>query len=354
MAIFFGRQSWGMIIALSQKQKGEVFVMERKNIFIIILMTMMFILFTTSLPVAALEYPKRPITLINPYPPGGTLDIQGRAFAAIAEKLLGQPVVVVNKPGAAGMVGSVEGAKAAPDGYTLTVGCTANTCTIEWEIANGRIPPVNKDSFILIGAFTLSPTLVVIPYNSPWKTLSDMIKDCKVKPDHYAYSSGGLYGMSHVPAEILMKAAGFKARHVPYKGGGPALTAVVGGHVDFATQFPPTSIPLYQGNKLRVLAVQSDKRLKSIPEVPSVKELGIDAEFYAWVGIMAPKGTPMEIVEKLRAVTGKAAQDETLIKAIENLGDEVRYMNAQELDKHWDYESKTFSALYKELIKEKK
>jgi len=328
--------------------------MEKKNIFRLLVAGITFIFCLNIVPVAVAEYPTRPITLIDPYPPGGTLDIQARAFAAIAEKLLGQPVVVVNKPGAAGMIGSAEGAKAAPDGYTLTVGCTANTCTIEWEIANGRKPPVNKESFILIGSFTLSPTLVVVPYNSPWKTLADLIKDCQAKADHYAFSSGGLYGMSHIPAEILMKAAGFKARHVPYKGGGPALSAIVGGHVDFATQFPPTSIPLYRGNKLRVLAVQSDKRLKSIPEVPTVKELGVDAEFYAWVGIMTPKGTPREIVEKLRGVVARAAQDEAFVKAIENLGDEVRYMNDQELDKHWDHESETFGKLYKELIKAKK
>jgi tripartite-type tricarboxylate transporter receptor subunit TctC len=342
-----------IFLYLYLKQKKEVLIMKKKSILILSVMAVTFMLWT-SIPVIAAEYPTRAITLIDPYPPGGTLDIQARAFAAVAEKILGQPVVVVNKAGAAGMIGSAEGAKAAPDGYTLTVGCTANTCTIEWELANGRKPAVNKDNFILIGSFTLSPTLVVVPYDNPWKTLGDLIKDCKAKPDQYAFSSGGLYGMSHIPAEILMKAAGFKARHVPYKGGAPALRAVVGGHVDFATQFPPTSIPLYRGNKLRVLAVQSDKRLKSIPEVPTVKELGVNAEFYAWVGIMAPKGTPMEIVEKLRDIAAKAAQDESLTKAIENLGDEVRYKNAQELDKHWDYESKTFSKLYQELIKEKK
>lgn len=326
----------------------------KKRLLIFTAVAIMFALCQGIFSAAALDYPTRAITLIDPYPPGGTLDIQARGFAAIAEKVLGQPIVTVNKAGAAGMIGSAEGAKAAPDGYTLTVGCTANTCTIEWDIANGRKPPVNKEDFVLIGSFTLSPTLVVVPPNSPWKTLADMIKECKAKPDQYSFSSGGLYGMSHVPAEIFMKGAGFKARHVPHKGGAPALRAVVGGHVDFATQFPPTSIPLFRGDKLRVLAVQSKKRLKSIPEIPTVKELGVDAEFYAWVGIMAPKGTPAPIVEKLREAAAKAAKDESFIKAVENLGDEVHYMNAQELDRHWDYESKTFSSLYRELIKQGK
>jgi tripartite-type tricarboxylate transporter receptor subunit TctC len=326
----------------------------KKQFLFLTVTSLIFSLAMAGAAVAASDYPSRAITLIDPYPPGGTLDIQARAFASVAEKILGQPVVVVNKPGAAGMIGSVEGAKAAPDGYTLTVGCTANSCAIEWEIANGRKPPVTYKDFIMIGSFTLSPTLIIVPYNSPWKTLADLIKDCQAKPNHYSFSSGGLYGMSHVPAEILMRAGKFTARHVPYKGGSPAVRAVVGGHVDFATQFPPTSIPLYRGKKLRILAVQSEKRLQSIPEVPCVKELGVDAEFYAWVGIMAPKGTPMEIVEKLRDVAGKAAKDKSFIQTVEKLGDEVHYKNAQQLDDYIKRESATFVSLYKELIKAKK
>ena len=167
-------------------KKKEVSVMKKKNI--LLLSVMVVTLMWMSLPVAAAEYPTRAITIINPYPPGGTLDIQSRAFAAVAEKLLGQPVVVVNKAGATGMIGSVAGAQAAPDGYTLTTGSTANSCAIEWEIANGRKPPVTNGDFVTIGSFTMSPTLVVVPYNSPWKTVADLINDCKAKPDHYAFS----------------------------------------------------------------------------------------------------------------------------------------------------------------------
>jgi tripartite-type tricarboxylate transporter receptor subunit TctC len=311
---------------------------------------MMFALCQGIYPAAALDYPTRPITLIDPYPAGGTLDLQARAFAIVAEKVLGQPFVTVNRAGATGLIGSQEGAKAAPDGYTLTVGATFSTCTIAWELVNGRKPAVNKDDFVLIGSFTLSPTLVIVPYDSPWKTLADLVKDCKAKPNHYTFGSGGLYGMSHVPGEILGKAAGFTFRHVPYKGGGPVMSAVVGGHLDFATQYPPGSIPLHRGNKLRILAVQSNKRLKAIPEIPTVKELGIDAEFYAWVGIMAPKGTPAPIVEKLRDAAAKAAKDESFAKALGD--DEVYFMNAQELQKYWDYELETFSSLYRELMKQ--
>ncbi len=326
--------------------------MRSKISFFWLVLTMAMVCSLGASPVYPAEYPTRPVSLISVYPPGGFFEVPGRAFAAAAEKLLGKPVVILNKPGAAGMIGTVAGAQAAPDGYTLTMGCTTISCANEWELANGRKPLATRQDFVLIGSYILSPTLISVPTNSPWKTLHDLIKDCKAKPGHYAYSSGGLYGMSHVPAELLMKAGGIQCRHVPHKGGAPALSAVVGGHVDFTTQFCPSSIPLYRGNKLRVLAVQSDRRLKSIPEIPSVKELGIDAEYQAWIGIMAPKGTPEPIVKKLREVLANAVKDKTFIDTIETAGEVVHYMNHEELAKYWDNESGKIAKIWAQLRKE--
>ena len=326
--------------------------MRSKISFFGLVLTMAMVFSLGVSPVYPAEYPTRPVSLISVYPPGGFFEVPGRAFAAAAEKLLGKPVVILNKPGAAGMIGTVAGAQATPDGYTLTMGCTTISCANEWELANGRKPLATRQDFVLIGSYILSPTLISVPTNSPWKTLHDLIKDCKAKPGHYAYSSGGLYGMSHVPAELLMKAGGIQCRHVPHKGGAPALSAVVGGHVDFTTQFCPSSIPLYRGNKLRVLAVQSDRRLKSIPEIPSVKELGIDAEYQAWIGIMAPKGTPEPIVKKLREVLANAVKDKTFIDTIETAGEVVHYMNHEELAKYWDNESGKIAKIWAQLRKE--
>ncbi len=299
----------------------------------------------------AADYPTKPITLINPMPPGGTLDLQARAWASVAEKHLGQPVVVVNKPGATGMVGAVAGAQAAPDGYTLTVASVNFTNAVEWEIANGRKPPFTYDDFVYIGAFTMSPTLVIVPYDSPFKSLQDLMNAAKAKPGQLSYCSGGLYGMSHLPIEIFAKATGLKFRHVPYKGGGPCLSAVVGKHVDFAFQYPPTSIPLAQGNKLRILAVAGARRLKSLPDIPCFKDLGIDAEYYGWVGIAAPKNTPKNIVEKLREVTKKVAEDKTFIDAIEKPGDEVFYLHGDDVLKHIQKEAKIIGEIDRELAK---
>lgn len=300
----------------------------------------------------AAEYPTKPITLINPMPPGGTLDIQARAFASVADKLLGQPVVVVNKAGATGMVGGVAGAQAAPDGYTLTVGSVNIPNAIEWEIANGRKPPFTRHDFVCIGTFTMSPTILIVPADAPYKTLADFIADAKAKPGQLAFSSGGLYGMSHLPAEIFARAAGIKVRHVPAGGGGPSLTAVVGKHVDFSVNYPPNTLPLVRGNKVKALAIIGAKRLKSAPNIPTVKEFGIDAEYYGWVGLLAPVKTPKPIVDKLRAVTKKVAEDKTFIDMIEQPGDEVHFLGGEELAKYMDVESAKIAKLYAEMVKE--
>jgi tripartite-type tricarboxylate transporter receptor subunit TctC len=300
----------------------------------------------------AADYPTKPITLINPMPPGGTLDIQARAFAPVAEKMLGQPVVVVNKTGATGMVGGLAGAQADPDGYTLTVGSVNIPNALEWELANGRKPPFTRHDFVCIGTFTMSPTLLIVPNESPYKTLADLIAAAKAKPDQLAFSSGGLYGMSHLPVEIFARAAGVKFRHVPYGGGGPSLAAVVGNQVDFSANYPANTLPLLRGNKLRALAVIGGKRLKSASDIPTVKELGVDAEYYGWVGVLAPAKTPKPIVDKLRQVLKGVAENRAFIDMIEGSGDEVQYLNGEELAKYMDQESVKIARLYAEMVKE--
>ena len=324
-----------------------------KKSFIVMGIALSLILCTGNAPVVAADYPIKPITLINPFPPGGALDVVSRIFAPVAGELLGQPMVVVNKAGAMGLTGGIAGSQATPDGYTLTVGSTAMTGTIEWEIWEGRKPPITRHDFISIAGLTRSPAVVIVAYDHPWKNLSDLIKDCKAKPDHYAFSSSGPYGMSHLPAEILTKTTGLKCRHVSYKGGGPSVTAVLAKHVDFSTQWPSNSISFVQGKKLRALAVLSDQRLKSIPDVPTAKELGVDVEYYSWVGILAPLKTPMDVVKKLREVSAKVVKEKRFVDAINKTGDEVHYLSGDDLAKFWDKESKSLAKLFETLTKEK-
>jgi len=300
----------------------------------------------------AADYPTKPITLINPQAPGGTLDIQARAFAPVAEKMLGQPVVVINKTGATGMVGGLAGAQANPDGYTLTVGSVNIPNAIEWEIANGRKPSFTRHDFVCIGTFTMSPTILIVPPDSPYKILADFIADAKAKPGQLAFSSGGLYGMSHLPAEIFARAAGIKVRHVPYTGGGPSLTAIIGKQVDFSVNYPANTLPLVRGNKVKPLAVISAKRLKSAPNIPTTKELGINAEYYGWVGILVPVKTPKPIVDKLRDVMKRAVESKAFVDVIEQAGDEVYFLNGEELAKYMETESAQIAKLYAEMVKE--
>jgi tripartite-type tricarboxylate transporter receptor subunit TctC len=300
----------------------------------------------------AADYPTKPITLINPQAPGGTLDIQARAFASVADKIFGQPVIVVNKTGATGMVGGLAGTQAAPDGYMLTVGSVNIPNAIEWEIVNGRKPSFTRHDFVCIGTFTMSPTFLIVPADSPYKNLADFIADAKAKPGQLAFSSGGLYGMSHLPAEIFARAAGIKVRHVPYTGGGPSLSAVVGKHVDFSVNYPANSLPLVRGNKIKALAVIGGKRLKSAPNIPTAKELGVDAEYYGWVGILAPVKTPKPIVDKLREVMKKVVESKAFVDLIEQAGDEVYFLNGEELAKYMEVESAKIAKLYAEMVKE--
>jgi len=319
----------------------------------VIAMIAIYLLTVVHISVSA-EYPARAITLISAFAPGGMHDVVGRSFAAVAEKTFGKPVVVTNIPGAAGLVGGFKIVSAAPDGYTLGMDSTSVTNSVTWEIANGRKPPFMLKDLDLIGSLTLGPPLVLVPFNSPWMTLADLIRDCKAKPGFYAYCSAGHMGGLHIAAAILVNGAGLKVRHVPYEGGGPALTALVGGHVHFMSQYVSAAFSLIRGKKLRVLAVQGGNRVKSLPEVPTVRELGIDAEWEQWYGMSAAKNIPAPTMEKLRGVMKKVSEDDAFIKVMQNQGDDVVYMDHITLAKHREIEAEKAMRLFKQLIAEKK
>ena len=163
----------------------------------------------------AADFPTKPVTLIVPTPAGGGRDVQARAFAPLAQKLLGQPVVVSNKPGANGIIGLLALAQSAPDGHTLGVSSPTDIEALLWETENGRKPAVNHDDFVYIGIITTSPHLLAVPYNSPWKTLADLIRDAKAKPGFYSFASSGVNAGTHLSAEFFIEATGLKFRHVP-------------------------------------------------------------------------------------------------------------------------------------------
>jgi tripartite-type tricarboxylate transporter receptor subunit TctC len=289
-------------------------------------------------------YPSHPITLINPFPPGGAADVVGRPFAAVLEPIIKQPVVIETKAGAAGAVGAQFAASAKPDGYTLLVHIVSISGFAEMDKLFGRQPKFTRADFIPIARFTEGPMALVVNDQTPYKSLKDFVDDAKKRPNEIVFSSSGLYGALHLPAALFMKAAGIQLRHLPTNGGGPALTAILGNNAQMLVTSIAAANAQIKAGKLRALACFSDKRAASLPDVPTMKELGYDVLFSLWVGLFAPKGTPDAIIDKLRTESKQAASTEQFKKAIDNLGDVVAYLDKPEFAKFWDEDAKRVEA----------
>jgi tripartite-type tricarboxylate transporter receptor subunit TctC len=294
-----------------------------------------------SRPAIAQEtYPARAITLINPFPPGGAVDVVGRPFAAVLETIVKQPVVIETKAGAAGAVGAQVAASAKPDGYTLLAHLPSISGFAAVDTLFGRTPKFTRADFIPIARLTEGPLVLVVNDQQPHKTLKELVDDAKKRPDEIIFSSSGLYGALHLPTALFMNAAGVKMRHLPTNGGGPALTAILGNNSQVLVTSIAAASAQMKAGKLRALACFSPKRAAALPDVPTLKELGYNVEFSIWVGLFAPKGTPEPVIAKLRAETKKAVESEQFKKTIANIGDVVAYLDQPEFAKFWDEDAK--------------
>ena len=293
-------------------------------------------------PAAAQEsYPTHAITVISPFPPGGVSDTITRPLDAALEKVLKQPVVLENKSGAAGAVGAQYVATAKPDGYTLLTHIVSISGFEAVDKLFGRTPKFTNASFIPIARIIADPIVMIINNDLPYKTLKDLVADARDNPNKVIYSSSGLYGASHIPTALFARAAGnLQMRHLPTNGGGPAVTAVLGGNVNFFMS--PTSIALshIRAGKVRPLAVSSAQRVKVLPDVATFKELGYDLEYYFWVGIFAPKGVSAPIINVLREGLNKAAHSKEFLDTLANLGQELAYMDQPEFARFWAGDAK--------------
>src|SRR5712672_3212480 len=251
-------------------------------------------------------YPSRPITFINPFPPGGAADVVGRPYAAVLEPLIKQPCVIETKAGAAGQVGAQFAASAKPDGYTLLIHIVSISGFAEVDKLFGRAPKFTRADFIPIARFTAGPVILLTNDQQPYKNLKELVEDAKTNPDKLVFSSSGLYGALHLPTALFMKAAGIKLRHLPTNGGGPALTALLGNNSQLLVSSIAAASGQIKGGKLRALACFSPTRSPALPDVPTMKELGYDIEFYLWVGLFAPKGTPDAVIATLRPLAKQA------------------------------------------------
>ena len=281
-------------------------------------------------------YPSKPITMVNPFPPGGVVDVVGRPLAALMEKGLKQPVVMINRPGAGGAVGMASVAKGPTDGYTILMGLSSISIFPVADRVNGKSPAFELSDFAPIALVTADPTVLVVRTDGPYKTLKDFVDAAKANPGKINYSSSGVYGTLHVAMEIFANSAGIKLFHVPYQGGGPAVTALLGGQVEALASGPAAAIGQIRGGKMRALASWSTERLKLLPDIPTFKELGYDAEFYIWSGVFVSAATPAAIQTRLRAAVREAATSDEFKMAMEKVSTPVAYLDAPEFKKYWD------------------
>jgi tripartite-type tricarboxylate transporter receptor subunit TctC len=285
-------------------------------------------------------YPSRAITFINPFPPGGAADVVGRPYAAVLEPLVKHPCVIETKAGAAGQVGAQFAASARPDGYTLLIHIVSISGFAEVDRLFGRAVKFTNADFIPIARFIADPCVLIVNDKQPYQTLKDFIDDAKKRPDGLIFSSSGLYGALHLPMALFMQSAGIKLRHLPTAGGGPALTALMGNNSQALVSSIAAASGQLKAGKARALASFGATRSPAYPGVPTMKELGHDIEFYLWVGLFAPKGTPEPIVTKLRDWTRQAAATEQFKQAMTNLGQEVAYLDQTEFRAFWAADAK--------------
>lgn len=271
--------------------------------------------------IAQSDFPAKPVQLIVPFPPGGAVDQAGRAIVQGLTKVWKQPVVILNRGGAGGGIGMAAGANANPDGYTLLAAHPAILSIPEAERQFGRKPPFERSSFTPLALLVADPLVVMVKADSPWKTYKDFVADARQRPDTISYGSSGAYSAVHLPYEMLAHAAGLKLRHVPYSGGGPALTALLGGHVHTTAGAPAVLAPHVKAGTLRAIVNTGSKRHPLLPDVPTAMELGYKtAEFYLWVGLFAPAKVPPALVEKIRGDIARAIKEPEFAEAMAKLG----------------------------------
>lgn len=281
--------------------------------------------------VQAASYPKKPVTLVSPYGPGGAADLAARNLAAVAPAYLGKNIVVVNRTGATGVTGSAFVAKNRPNGYTLLLARVGSQATV--PAINKKIP-YKWDDFSFLGMLELNPFILTIHPESPYKTI-DQFKAALEKGEKLSYASAGVGGLLHLGMLVFLDEIGIdpkQVKHIPYKGGGKAGAAVVGGHVDLFFQNLSGVISHIQGGKLRALATTTKQRVPSLPDVPTFSELGYPKmeSIIGWSALYGPKGLPGDVTGKWETVLQSVKSDEGWLKTTRDLGSMPMIMNPEE------------------------
>ncbi|HSE04030.1 MAG TPA: tripartite tricarboxylate transporter substrate binding protein [Methylomirabilota bacterium] len=296
-------------------------------------------------------YPTRPITIVVAFPPGGLADNTARPLATALERLLKQPVPILNKPGAAGTVGNQSVAIAKPDGYTLLMALVSVSVLPEVDKLFGRPQIYTLDQLTGIARINADPSMLVVRADAPWKTLKELVDDAKKRPGEIVFTSSGLYGAAHIPMEMFIKAAGIRMRHLPTTGGGPMMNAMLGGHAQAVMTPVSLAAAHVKAGKLRLLAHSGTAPVASFPEVPSFKSQGYDVEYTAWAGLVAPKGTPSHVIKILRDATRKAVKEPEVVNSHAKFDTPIAYMDADEFNAWWAKDAARLAEVVKQIGK---
>jgi tripartite-type tricarboxylate transporter receptor subunit TctC len=296
-------------------------------------------------------YPTRPISMVVAFPPGGVADNTARPVAAALERILKQPVTVLNKAGAAGAVGYQATATSKPDGYTLLMALVSVSVLPEVDKLFARPQNYTREQLTGIARINADPSMLVVRADAPWKTLKDLVEDAKKRPGEIVFTSSGLYGAAHIPMEMFIKAAGIKMRHLPTTGGGPMMNAMLGGHAQAVMTPVSLAAQHVKAGKLRLLAHSGTAPVAAFPEVPSFKSQGDDGEYTAWAGLVAPRDTPPHIIKILRDATRQAVKEPEVIASHARLETPIAYMDADEFNAWWAKDAAKLAEVVKQIGK---
>lgn len=275
-------------------------------------------------------FPTQPVKFVVAFPPGGTTDILARVFAKKMSESWGQSVVVENRSGAGGIIGTESVARAAPDGHTILLG-TIGTHAVNTSLYKKISYDPEKD-FTPVTLLATLPNVLAINPSLPFRNLKDLVDYARTNPGKLTYASAGAGTASHLAGEMLRRVAGIDIVHVPYRGSSPALTDLMAGHVSMTFDYMPSALPFVRSAKLRGLAVTGSARAKAAPEMPTMIEGGLpDFNIVTWYAVFAPKGTPADVVGKIRNAIAQAAADPEIVKRLDDLAVDLVAGSPEEL-----------------------
>jgi tripartite-type tricarboxylate transporter receptor subunit TctC len=299
------------------------------------------------LPAAAADaYPAKPVTVVVAYPPGGQNDVAARLVAQALAAHMNQPVIVENRAGAGGIIGAQMAAKSAPDGYTFLLAAINHSILATLK---PNLPYDLERDFVPIGMVAAFPIILVANPSLPLTSVQDLIAYAKANPDKLSYGSSGSGGGTHLAAELFCSMTGIKMLHVPYKGSAPAMTDLLGGHVQLMFADSPSALPQIKKGKLRALGISARQRSALMPELPTIAEAGVPGyESNSWVGLVAPAGTPAPIVARVNADLVKSLHDPAVKAKLLEVGGEPMPGNPGQFGKFIHAETLKWARIIKE------